>query len=108
MDRWTKSDLNSLNDLDFAICILNERRNKLTNPCSPLYTKLSNAVNQLERFKKVSNRKETLISVVISKGRYQFYVNDELIASNLKSDEVLSYISHYQSIQGPITIVRCD
>lgn len=30
MDRWTKKQLEEMNDLDFAICILTERRNKVS------------------------------------------------------------------------------
>ena len=31
MDRWTKKQLEEMNDLDFAICILTERSNKVRN-----------------------------------------------------------------------------
>jgi len=30
MNRWTKKQLDNISDLDFAICTLNERKNKLT------------------------------------------------------------------------------
>lgn len=47
MERWTKKQLEEISDLDFAITILNERKNKLTNYYSPLYIKLNRASNML-------------------------------------------------------------
>lgn len=48
MKRWTTKELENTGDLTFAICILNERRNSLANPYSPLAQKLSKAVRTLE------------------------------------------------------------
>lgn len=46
MDRWTNKQLNSMDDLEFAAAILNERRNKVT-PYSPLGVKLASAARTL-------------------------------------------------------------
>jgi len=48
MDRWTIKQLNETSDLRFAMAILNERVNKLTQPYSPLASKLRSAVAKLE------------------------------------------------------------
>ena len=48
MERWTKKQLNSLSDLRFAQAILQERRNGLTNPYSPLALKLGRAAAKLD------------------------------------------------------------
>lgn len=47
MDRWTKKQLQEMTDIDFAICMLNERKNKLTNPYSPLAEKINQAIATL-------------------------------------------------------------
>lgn len=49
MERWTIKQLNSLSDLRFAQAILNERLNRLTQPYSPLASKLRDAVATLSR-----------------------------------------------------------
>jgi hypothetical protein len=41
-----------MGDIDFVICILNERRNRLTNDYSPLAQKLAQAVRTLEKLRK--------------------------------------------------------
>ena len=48
MERWTIKELNNTSDIDFAISILNERRNGLTNPYSPISRKLDKAMQTLE------------------------------------------------------------
>lgn len=50
MDRWTKKQLENINDLDFAICILTERRNKVS-PYSPFGLKLDQARCTLNKMK---------------------------------------------------------
>lgn len=47
MSKWTIKELNKISDIDFCIAILNERQNKLTNPYSPLYIKISSVKNSL-------------------------------------------------------------
>lgn len=47
MERWTIQRLNELDDKRFAICILQERLNGLSNPYSPLATKLAGAIRSL-------------------------------------------------------------
>lgn len=44
MERWTIQRLNELDDKRFAICILQERLNGLSNPYSPLAIKLAGAI----------------------------------------------------------------
>lgn len=50
MDRWTQEELEKTDDLEFAVAILNERRNKL-NPYSPLSTKLAAAARAIEEIR---------------------------------------------------------
>lgn len=50
MDRWTKKQLEEMNDLDFAICILTERRNRVS-PYSPLGIKLDQARYTLNKIR---------------------------------------------------------
>lgn len=47
MERWTIQRLNELDDKKFAICILQERLNRLSNPYSPLATKLAQTIRHL-------------------------------------------------------------
>jgi hypothetical protein len=46
--RYTKRELADMSDLKFAMCILQERRNGLTNPYSPLAEKLRRTIHILE------------------------------------------------------------
>ena len=48
---WTIEQMKEMDDLSFAIAILNERRNKLTNVYSPLSIKLTKSIQALERLK---------------------------------------------------------
>nr|DAL85249.1 MAG TPA: hypothetical protein [Caudoviricetes sp.] len=48
MSRWTIEQLKKIDDLEFAVSILNERRNELTNIYSPLSEKLARAARVLE------------------------------------------------------------
>ena len=48
MKRWTIKELNEASNLEFATCILNERKAPL-NPYSPMATKLENSKNMLLR-----------------------------------------------------------
>lgn len=48
MKRWTIKELNEASNLEFAACILNERRAPL-NPYSPMATKLESSKNMLLR-----------------------------------------------------------
>lgn len=50
--RWTIKKLDSINEVDFAIAILNERKNKLSNSYSPLSQKINKTINKLEDLKR--------------------------------------------------------
>lgn len=56
MNDWTIKRLDEISDIDFTICILNERNNKLTNIYSPLAMKLDRAVKTLEKLKEVNKK----------------------------------------------------
>jgi len=47
MDRWTIQRLKEISDKDFALCILQDRLNRLSNPYSPLATKLAHTIRHL-------------------------------------------------------------
>lgn len=51
MQTWTIKELDNISDIDFAIRILRERHNKLTNVYSPLSKKLAEAMNTLEKLR---------------------------------------------------------
>lgn len=55
MDRWTMYDLERTDDLTFAICILNQRKNNL-NPYSPLSAKLAQSIHTIEDIKTERDR----------------------------------------------------
>lgn len=59
MDRWNIKKLEEISDKDFAICILKERLNGLSNPHSPLAEKLRNTIGKLKeaRFNKTAVEK---------------------------------------------------
>lgn len=49
MDRYTKKQMDGMSEMQFAICILQDRLNKLTNPYSPLAKKLRMTISKLDR-----------------------------------------------------------
>lgn len=51
MSKWTIKELNKISDIDFSISLLSERRSTLTNPYAPLNTRISKAINGLEKIK---------------------------------------------------------
>ncbi len=54
-DRWTMEDLQNTDNITFAICILNQRRNGL-NQYSPLAVKLKSAEKELEAIREAKER----------------------------------------------------
>ena len=67
MEIWTMKQMDKMSELDFAIAILNERRNKLTNIYSPLSVKIGKTVKYLEQLsetiKEVRETAETYASI---------------------------------------------
>jgi len=57
MKRWTTAELKKTDNLLFAISILSERRNSLTNPYSPLSKKLAETVRSLEELRDTVQKK---------------------------------------------------
>ena len=51
MSKWTKKQLEEIDNITFAIAILNERRQSTTNPYSLLNQKISSAIMDLEKIK---------------------------------------------------------
>ena len=49
MERWNMERLTKISDLDFAVAILIERENGLTNAYAPLGVKIGEAVKYLEQ-----------------------------------------------------------
>ena len=49
MQTWTIKQLDEISDIDFAIRILRERYNKLTNVYSPLSRKIARTIVTLEK-----------------------------------------------------------
>lgn len=52
MNKWTKKQLEELDNITFAITILNERRQSTTNPYSFLNRKINKAIAELEEIKR--------------------------------------------------------
>ncbi len=65
MRKWKNSDLEEVDDLQFAILVLSEKKAKL-NPLAPLAVKLSNTIQTLEKL-----REENEISFPSSKNTMQ-------------------------------------
>lgn len=57
MERYAKKQLEEMSDLQFAKCILQDRLNSLTNPYSPLSTKLRVTINKLDALDNRPQRK---------------------------------------------------
>ena len=53
--KWTKEHMNRLSDIDFAIAVLQERKNTLTNPYSLLNERINKAIKGLEEIKNKLN-----------------------------------------------------
>ena len=51
MARWTIEELKNIDDISFAVRILNERRQTTTNVYSPLNQKISKAIYTLENIR---------------------------------------------------------
>lgn len=49
MARWTKDELAKLSNAEFILAILRERKEKMTNPDSPLGVKLTSAIKDIQR-----------------------------------------------------------
>lgn len=50
MERWTNKELEEIDDISFAICILNKYKNKIS-PLTPLGIKLNSAVKTLSEIR---------------------------------------------------------
>lgn len=59
MNKWTKKQLEELDNITFAIAILNERRQSTTNPYSFLNRKINKAIAELEEIKRKNNISNT-------------------------------------------------
>lgn len=51
MSKWTKKQLEELDNITFTIAILNERKQSTTNPYSLLNQKINSAIGELEKIK---------------------------------------------------------
>jgi hypothetical protein len=52
MNRWTMKELEEIDDIGFAIAILNERLADLSNPYAPLAKKIEEAIKTLKSLRK--------------------------------------------------------
>lgn len=64
MSRWTKKQLETIDNITFVIAVLNERRRSTTNPYSPLNQKINSAIRDLEKIKA-----ERLRQMILREGR---------------------------------------
>lgn len=58
MSRWTKKELEQIDNITFAIAILNERRQSTTNPYSLLNQKINSACRELDKMKQEKIKKQ--------------------------------------------------
>lgn len=75
MERWTIDKLNEISEKDFAICILQERLNGLSNNYSPLAEKLRSTIGEMkearfgqtavEKWKKICMSADNVASEVL-------------------------------------------
>lgn len=65
MNRWSKKELEQLDNITFAIAVLNERRQSTSNAYSLLNQKISAAIKELEKIKEQkmdgSNKQKEMI-----------------------------------------------
>lgn len=76
MERWTMEELESTDDISFAISMLNQRRNGL-NPFSPLSMKLQQATATLERIKEETDKYIARISAPAVNETYKPETEDQ-------------------------------
>lgn len=65
---WTIKELDEISDIDFAIRILRERYNKLTNVYSPLSKKISRTIATLENKSKTVTMRVTAEEELLNLG----------------------------------------
>ena len=67
MKRWSVNEMNKMSAQDFAVAILDERKNRLTNVYAPLGVKIIETVKYLEQLnetiKEVRETAETYASI---------------------------------------------
>lgn len=67
----TMAEMDKMSNLDFAILILNERKNKLSNPFAPMAKKLSEAIAELDAMKVSSEKSEFDFTAIDAKAASQ-------------------------------------
>lgn len=82
MDRWTMKELKETDDISFAIQILYERRKSL-NLYSPLYQKISEAVNTLDRIRGAVKIFAHTVSEIQNESNSDFSDCDESIKAKI-------------------------
>ncbi len=88
MNRWTMRDLEKTEDLDFAVCILNERRADL-NAYSPLSVKLAQAVNTIQNIK--AERDRYMARLELERDTFLEAITGERSTRNMTEEE---YAAH--------------
>lgn len=88
MNRWTMRDLEKTDDLDFAVCILNERRADL-NAYSPLSVKLAQAVNTIQNIK--AERDRYMARLELERDTFLEAITGERSTRNMTEEE---YAAH--------------
>lgn len=56
MKRWTIKELKEISDIEFAIIELQERKNRLSNPYSPLAEKINQVIATLIKLEYDKNK----------------------------------------------------
>ncbi len=88
MNRWTMRDLEKTDDLDFAVCILNERKADL-NAYSPLSVKLSRAISTIQSIK--AERDKYMARLVEERDKFLEAITGERSTRNMTEEEYMAH-----------------
>lgn len=86
--RWTMEELTKIDDLDFAVCILNERRADL-NAYSPLSVKLAQSVKTVQDIK--AERDKCLYRLEQEREKFCEGITGERSVKNMTEEEYKAY-----------------
>lgn len=111
MSRWSKKELEQVDNITFVIAILNERRQRTSNPYSLLNQKISEAVRELEQIKeqrnqKVNRDKYIALATVEDYQWYGFGTTEE-IAKQALVDQYNEFYNDNRTVEGFERIYSC-
>lgn len=110
MSRWSKKELEQLDNITFAIAILNERRQNTCNPYSLLNQKISKTARELEKIKeqgrKENSDKYIAIATVEDYQWYGFGTTEEM-AKQALVNQYNEFYNDNRTVEGFERIYSC-